>query len=107
MNKITKTTKQNNRSYKGFNFFDKQDEQILQLISKGEFLINGFRNKDLRTTLKKSTAQVSRLIKRLRVKGIIKRARKSYKYYLTTLGRKVIITALNVKELFLVPQLNY
>lgn len=107
LNKLTKTTKQNNRSYKGFNFFDKADEQILQLLTKGEFLINGFRNKDLRSELKKTTPQVSRLIKRLVIKGIIKRVRKSYKYYLTTLGRKIIITALNVKELFLVPQLNY
>ena len=36
---------------------------------------------------------------------MIKKIGKTYKYYLTKLGRKVIISGLKLKELFLVPQL--
>ncbi|MCB9035560.1 MAG: hypothetical protein H6557_02965 [Lewinellaceae bacterium] len=55
----------------------------------------------------KSTGQISRMIKRLLVKGLIKKVRKTYRYYLTTLGKALITTALKIKELFIVQQLNY
>lgn len=108
LDKISKPIKFNNRSYKGFSFFNKADEQLLKSIAKGEFLIHGFRNKDLRKELTdKSSGQISRIIKRLSLKGLIKKVNKTYRYYLTTLGHEVIKTALKVKELFLVQELNY
>jgi len=108
LNKVSKPIKVNNRSYRGFNFFNKEDEQLLRAIAKGDFVIHGFRNKDLRKELtNKSSGQISRIIKRLSLKGLIKKVNKTYRYYLTTLGNKVIKTALNIKELFLVQQLNY
>ncbi len=108
LDKVSKPIKVNNRSYKGFNFFNKDDEQLLKSIANGKFLIHGFRNKDLRKELlNKSSSQVSRIIKRLFVKGLIKKVNKTYRYYLTALGHKVIKTALKVKELFLVQELNY
>jgi hypothetical protein len=41
-----------------------------------------------------SSSQVSRLLKRLRIHGVIKKIRKAYKYYFTQMGRRVIFTAL-------------
>lgn len=106
LDKICKPIKVNKRSYKGFNFFDKEDEQLLRTVAKGDFLIHGFRNKDLRKELSnKSSGQISRIIKRLMLKGLIKKVNKTYRYYLTTLGNKVIKTALKVKELFIVQEL--
>ena len=108
LQKISAPSKVNNRNYKGFNFFDKDDERILKAIACGRFIIQGFRNKHLKQKLaNKSTGQVSRIIKRLKVKGLIKKAKNSYKYFLTTLGQKVIATALNFKELVCPWQLNY
>ncbi|MCB9266032.1 MAG: MarR family transcriptional regulator [Lewinellaceae bacterium] len=108
LDKITKSTKVNQRTYRGFNFFDNEDENLLRIIAKPNFIIKGFRNKDLRKFLThKSTGQVSRIIKRLFVKGLIKKVNHTYRYYLTTLGLKVITTALKVKELFVVQELNY
>lgn len=108
LNNLTKNKKVNNRNYKGFNLFDREDEQLLKAIAQGKFIINGFRNKDIKKQLKnKNTSKVSRLIKRLRVKGIIKKVKNTYRYYLTTLGQKIIASALNVKEHFLVQQMNY
>lgn len=108
LRKLTKTTKINNRSYKGFNIFDKEDEHLLRSLAKGNFIIDGFRNVDLRKLIpSKNTGQISRIIKRLTVRGIVRKMKKSYKYHLTTLGQKIIATTLNIKELLLTRQLNY
>jgi DNA-binding HxlR family transcriptional regulator len=48
---------------------------------------------------------VSRALKRLRVHGLIKKVGGTYKYYLTKLGKKAIVTGLYLKEMFIVPQL--
>jgi hypothetical protein len=106
LNKISKTVIENNRPYKGFNLFDDDDQKLFETIVSGEFTISGFQNKNLRRKLgNKSCAQVSRILKRLRTHGLIKKIGHTYKYYLTKLGRKVILTGLKLKELFLIPEL--
>ena len=37
--------------------------------------------------------------------GLIRKAQNVYKYYLTKLGKKVIVTALTIKEIMIVPKL--
>jgi hypothetical protein len=73
------------RSYRGFNFFEPVDAQILLALESGEFNINGFRNKSLRKKLSDSlsASAVSRILKRLLLHGIIKKVKNTYKYYLT------------------------
>ena len=73
---------------------------------RGEINIGGFRNKDLRKHLVDKTAgQVSRLLKRMRLHGIIKKAARGYKYYLTDTAREVVITILKIKEMLIIPSL--
>lgn len=103
LSRICESKTQNNRNYKGFNFFSQDDLRILLAILRGEFNINGMRNKHIRNLRHLSAAQVSRLIKRLRVDGLVKKATDSYKYYLTKLGKQVIIMAQKIKELVIVP----
>lgn len=106
LTKISKTIIDNNRPYKGFNMFDDDDQKLFDAIISGEFNISGFQNKNLRQKLgNKSCAQISRILKRLRTHGLIKKIGYTYKYYLTSLGRKVILSGLKLKELFLIPQL--
>ena len=50
------------------------------------------------------SSQISRLLKRLRLHGIIKKVGKTYKYYLTELGRHVAVAGLTLKNLFLIPE---
>lgn len=108
LTKITQPVTENNRSYKGLNFFDEQDLHLLYLILRGEFNISGFQNKHLKELLPhKSSGQISRLLKRLRTHGLIKKIGKTYKYYLTKLGKQAILTALKIKELVIIPELNY
>jgi hypothetical protein len=107
LEKISGKIYQKDRSYKGFNFFDSFDIELLLGISSGEFNINGFRNKSLRNKLQQkiSSSSVSRLLQRLRLHGLIKRVKNTFKYYLTSLGRKVIAVALMLKEKEIIPAL--
>ncbi len=73
----------------------------------GEFNISGFQNKNLRQRLpEKTSGQASRLLKRLRVHGRIKKVGRTYKYYLTALGRQIIALGLKLKQLHIIPTLE-
>jgi hypothetical protein len=106
LDKISKTVVKGERSYKGFNLFDDEDQLLFMSIASGEFNISGFQNKHLRNKLKtKSSAQISRTIKRLHVHGLIRKIGRTYKYYLTKLGSQLIIMGLKLKELVIIPHL--
>jgi DNA-binding MarR family transcriptional regulator len=107
LEKITQKVTVQNRNYAGFNFFSKEDEQLLQIIARGEFNISGFRAKHLKKFTQKSSSQISRILKRLHVHGLIKKVRNSYKYYLTTLGKEAILLGEKLISLVLIPQLNH
>jgi hypothetical protein len=107
LNRISNTKREEgNHSYKGFNFFNKDDEMVLRAVASGEFMISGFRNKHIRAKLpEKSPFQVSRILKRLRIHGLIKKIWGTLKYYLTSFGRKVITAGLVTKECVIIPKL--
>jgi hypothetical protein len=50
--RLSRRVKDNGRSYKGFNIFDKADEALLRTLSRGEFNVCGFRNRDVRRHVK-------------------------------------------------------
>lgn len=106
LNRFSQTVHEGNRSYPGFNFFKEEDQMLVQVIARGEYNISGLHNKVLRPHLPgKSSSQISRLLKRLRLHGLIRKIGHAYKYYLTPFGKQVIATGLKLKELFLIPQL--
>jgi len=107
MGKISETKTENKRNYKGFNLFSYFDLAILMSILRGEYNISGFRNKHLQKQLGFNGNKISRLIKRLRIHGLIKKATDSYKYYITKLGKETIIMAQKIKELVIVPAFSY
>jgi hypothetical protein len=107
LNKIAQPVAENDRSYRGFNFFDPEDEELFESLGSGEFNISGFQNKDLRSRVRgKNTGQVSRLMKRLRIHGLIKKVGRTYNYCLTNLGKQVIALGLKLKNLYIIPQLT-
>ena len=107
LNKISQRVQQNDRVYRGFNFFDPDDEKLFRTLGSGEFNISGFQNKDLRRRLKdRNSGHISRTMKRLRVHGLIKKIGRTYKYYLTVLGKQVIALGLKLKELYIIPTLS-
>lgn len=107
LQKITQSVKEKNRSYRGINFFNPEDEHLLRVLARGEFNIYGFTNQSLRKHLKKTSSQVSRLIKGLRLHGLVRKAKNCYKYYLTRLGKEVILSGKKLQVQIILPDLNY
>jgi hypothetical protein len=80
-----------------------KDGTLLRLLGKGEFLLTGFRNADLRQAQygqaghdderRRQAAAVSRQLALLRAHGLILRLPKTHRYQLTAIGRR-IVTAL-------------
>ena len=106
LRKVGEPTTMNGRNYRGFNFFSAEDDLVLSAIVRGQFTISGLRNKDLRKHIPAATpGWTSRCLKRLRMHGLIKRVGKTYKYYLTDLGRRVVLTGLKLREMVVIPSL--
>ena len=106
LQRITRTVHEEARSYRGFNFFDPDDEELFIALARGEFTISGVQNKTLRTRFPGYTSgQMSRILRRLRTHGLIKKASHCYKYYLTALGKQAIALGLKLKELVIIPEL--
>lgn len=108
LNKISGGVEENGRSYRGFNFFHEEDQKLFESLLRGEFHISGFQSKNLRRhLLDKTSGQISRLLRRLRVHGLIRKIGKSYKYYVTTLGKQVLTLGLKLKQLYIIPELSF
>jgi hypothetical protein len=107
LEKATEPKTVEDRKYKGLNFFSKADKKIVLALARGEFNIYGFRCKDLAKHLVNySSDQLSRLLKRLRVHGLIKKIGNSYKYYLTSFGKEIITCSQKVINMVMIPQLS-
>jgi hypothetical protein len=84
-----------------------EDAQLLAAISNGNFLVNGFRNRDLREALyakapstdpaRRHSAAVTRKLRLLRAHGLIKKVPRTHRYLLTDKGR-LIVTALQAAK---------
>jgi hypothetical protein len=106
LDRVTQPVRDGERTFRGFNFLAGDDVALLRAITRGEFTISGFQNKDLRRYLGDYDArQISHLLKRLRTHGLIKKIGRTYKYYLTRLGRRVALTALKLREFVVIPTL--
>jgi len=109
LHKLAETLIENQHRHKGFNLFSEEDTCLFRTLLQGEFLISGFTNQQLRSQYltHKSASQVTRLLKRLRVHGLIKKVGKRYKYYLTDFGHETASMALKLREMVVIPTLAY
>jgi hypothetical protein len=104
--KMAARAKVKGRSFRGFDLFLDPDYRLFLTLARGEWSISGFRARDLRQYIDGlSAGRASYLIKRLRTHGLIKKVAHSYKYFFTKLGRRVVVTALVIREYFVQPTL--
>jgi len=105
LRKVTSSVKDDKqRSYRGVNFFLHDDLSFMLSILRGEYQIAGFSNRALQSHLTGwSPQKIGRVLKRFRVLRLIKRVGRTYKYYLSSLGKKVIVAALQLKERIILP----
>jgi len=81
------------------------DRALLEAVSRGEFTLNGFRNRDLRAIFfpqvvnpqeaRRRSAWLSRKLRLLRAHSLITKITGTHRYQLTTAGRKAITAILS------------
>lgn len=92
------------RSFKGMNFFDADDQALLRAVQRPEFHIHGLSRSALaghRPTM--SPSKLSRQLRRLRVAGLLRRAANTCRYDLTRIGRLAIAAPERISRFALVP----
>lgn len=113
---ITQPAKWNGSRIRGLRPSEPQDLALLKAVMHGEFVITGFRNRDLQALLFKSEAttiqqkrrrssKVSRLLRMLRAHHLIRRIPRTYRYMLTQKGTILLKAVLAMQEITL-DQLN-
>jgi hypothetical protein len=88
--------------------FEPDDARLLAAVTRGEFAINGFRNRDLRELLyepsphpvetKRQAAKVTRQLRMLRAHGLIQKVPKTQRYVLTDDGRAALTAIQAAKQ---------
>lgn len=84
------------------------DTALLHAINRGEFVLTGFRNRDLRALLspnastptnrRRASARITRLLTMLRAHKLIRKIPKTHRYQLTISGRQVVTAILAARE---------
>jgi hypothetical protein len=106
LDKISRPVRDRERTVRGFNLFHGDDLKLFVALLRGEFNISGLTCRRLCRVLENRTGpQVSRLLRRLRTHGLIRKIGRTYKYYLTDLGRRTIAAALHLREFLVIPAL--
>jgi hypothetical protein len=101
---VGKPVEHNGRRVRALNPWSPKDADLLRAVNRGEFKINGFRNRDLRALLftTKTTAElekrragvVTRKIALLKAHGLIKKIQGTHRYVLTNKGATTITALL-------------
>ena len=101
--RLTQSHHQGQRTIKGLNFFERTEQALLRALQRPEFNIHGMRRADLKPFVPLNDWALSRQLHRLRALGLIKRVARSYRYYLTRLGRAAIAAACSVTQFHIIP----
>jgi hypothetical protein len=105
LHRLGQPTQWGGRRVRAFRPFDAHDRALLAAVSRGEFTLNGFRNRDLqrllfayptttRTDERHRSASVSRKLRLLRAHGLIRKIPGTHRYQVTPSGRKAITALL-------------
>ena len=96
------------RRARGLNPLAKEDARLLQAVNRGEFAINGLRNRDLRKLLfskpkdeagaRQQSAAITRKLRLLRAHGLIHKVPKTHRYQLSPHGAEIINALLAARQ---------
>ena len=90
--------------------FDAEEMRLLAAVGRGEFAINGFRNRDVRELLlgpdpagdraaaRRRSGQVTRKLRLLRAHGLIRKVPRTHRYVLSDQGRTLVTLLLTAKD---------
>lgn len=96
------------RRYRGLNPWSKEDGLLLELVNRGEFALNGFRNRDLCSAWFKPTQNaverkrrlgwMCRRLRLLRAHGLVQKVTGTHRYIVTDKGRSTITALLAARK---------
>ena len=95
----------NGRRARGLRPWSPDEVALFQALSRGEFCVNGLRNRDLQPRLfttpstcpkekRRRSARVSYLLRLLRAHGILRKVPKSHRYQVSPRGRELLTAVL-------------
>lgn len=99
----------NGRRFRPLNPYAPADAQLLEVISRGEFALNGLRNRDLRRLLfaddtaskdeqRRHAAAISRKLALLRAHRLIRKVPGTHRYHLSSQGRTIVTALLTARN---------
>jgi len=105
---VCRPVRHKGQRYRALNPLGDHDAQLMAVVSRGDFLLNGFRNRDVRAHLYSATqdrrkqrqqmAAVSRRLRLLRAHGLIMKVSKTHRYVVTEKGRNVMTALLAPRQ---------
>jgi hypothetical protein len=104
LDRLTKPHTVGDKTVKGINFFEAGDSALLHALQNPKVNIAGIRRGDLLPQLGMfSPTRLSRHLRRLRDLGVIKRVKRTYRYYLTKAGRAATAAAKRLTAAVVIP----
>jgi hypothetical protein len=96
------------RRHRALNPWAEPDATLLATIAHGDWVLNGFRNRDVRAALypavadaveqRRQAGRVTRALARLRAHGVIKKVTGTHRYLVTAHGRQVVTALLAARQ---------
>jgi hypothetical protein len=106
--KLCRPVQAGERRFRGLRPFDPEEAKLLGIVSRGETLITGFRNRDVRHALygtpaddrerRRQAARITRKFAMLRAHGLIKKIPYTHRYTLATDGVTAITAVLAARR---------
>jgi hypothetical protein len=105
---VCRVVKRDKQRYRALNPMGEADAELMAAVSRGEYVINGFRNRDVRARLHTPTtdkhkehqqmAAVGRKLRILRGHGLIAKVPKTHRYMVTEKGRRIMTALLAARQ---------
>jgi DNA-binding PadR family transcriptional regulator len=98
------------RTYRPLRPIEVEEAKLFHAVLRGEHLLHGFRNRDIRelmapglkprsTQTRTLTGQITRALGLLRAHGLIRKVPRTTRYRITTKGHQAMTTALRLREI--------
>jgi hypothetical protein len=107
VHKLVQSKRHKKRSYAGFNPARRDHVRFFQAVLRGDHLVNGFRNADIRRLLhgearaartrRRQSAAVGRVLKRLHVRGLIKKVPRTRRWNITARGHRLLAAIVQLR----------
>lgn len=102
---VSEPVQQQGRRFRALQPVSPHESRLFEVLCQGRFLLNGFRNKDLRACLpqplnndlRRYRLRIGRKLQLLRAHGLIYKVAKTHYYRITTKGHEVMATAINFR----------